>query len=441
MPARPLRVYLSGSIRKGSDDTRSSDNFWTADDEALILSKGGQRIELLNPAKTDIRRQDFGLNFGCDLYLVSISDIVLVDARKEKGIGIGAEMMFAVQRGIPVITWAPPETHYRRSEVPNVFGENLKDWTHPFIFGLSDYVVDSLADAIELIRKASPDRPLDRLTDPQALIDRYAKSTSDTRFLPIGGGVYQDMLGGGQLEEEIEGVVKYRFLDVLYLPAPTDRIDREALIAVNRWRERRIAERPLLYSDRVRRLAHAVLDSLGSTRRVFEIGCGKFPLARDVPLTSWSGLDVDAEAVNDGIEHGLRIAQRPGDVTEADLSVDAMVALFSMQFELGQETLNLLGRLPPDAILLFNLPTRDDMLIERRLDQLNTLGFELKILDLEATGAHDRLVLAGRLRAESRMSAAQEAASVQASMEWPALAATFVWATAIETIAHRGNVR
>lgn len=441
MQARPLRVYLSGSIRKGSEDTRSADHFWTPEDEAFILANGGQRIELLNPAKTDIRRQDFGLNFGCDLYLVSISDIVLVDARKERGIGIGAEMMFAVQRGIPVITWAPQETHYRRSEVPNVFGENLKDWTHPFVYGLSDYVVDSLADAVELISKASPERPLARRTDPQALIDRYAESTPDARFVPIGGGVYQDMLGGGQREEEIFGAVRYRFLDVLYLPAPTDRIDRDALVAINRWREKRIAERPLLHSDHVRHLACAVLDSLGSTRRVFEIGCGKFPLAHDIPLTSWSGLDVDAEAVRYGLANDLQVAQRPGDVKEVDLGVDAVVALFSMQFELGQETLNLLGRLPPDTILLFNLPTRDDMLVQRRLDQLSTLGFEVKILDLEATGAHDRLVLAGRLEAETHMSAAQGAALTQASLEWPALAATFHWIDAIATIAHRGNVR
>ena len=441
MQARPLRVYLSGSIRKGSEDTRSTDHFWTPENEAFILANGGARIELLNPAKTDIRRQDFGLNFGCDLYLVSISDIVLVDARKEKGIGIGAEMMFAVQRGIPVITWAPQDTHYRRSEVPNVFGENLRNWTHPFVYGLSDYVVDSLAEAVELISRVSPERPLKRRTDPQALIDRYAKSTPDARFIPLGGGVYQDVLGGGQLEEEIDGAVRHRFLDVLYLPAPTDRIDQEALLVINRWREKRIAERPFLHSEHVRRLACAVLNSLGSSRRVFEIGCGKFPLARDLPLTSWLGLDVDAEAVSYGLASDLRVAQQPGDVKEADLDVEALVALFSMQFELGQGTLNLIGRLPPAALLLFNLPTRDNMLVQRRLNQLATFGFDAKILDLGATGAHDRLVLAGRSRAETRISAAQNAALAQASIEWPRLAAKFRWTDAMDTIAHRGNVR
>ena len=64
-------------------------------------------------------------------------------------------MMFAAYRDIPVITWAPWETHYRRSSVPDVFGEDLTDWTHPFISGLSDHVVDELEHAVDLIRRPS----------------------------------------------------------------------------------------------------------------------------------------------------------------------------------------------------------------------------------------------------------------------------------------------
>jgi hypothetical protein len=172
-----LRIYLSGSIRKGDGDSRPDRFFWSERDEAFISANvGAEKVELLNPAKASIQRTDFALNFGCDLYLVSISDVVLVDARTEKGIGVGAEMMFAVSRGIPVITWAPPNSHYRRDFVPNVFGEDLHDWTHPFVFGLSDYVVDSLADAVCLVRRhLAGDLP--RGADVQRHIDRYAIQT------------------------------------------------------------------------------------------------------------------------------------------------------------------------------------------------------------------------------------------------------------------------
>ncbi|RWC53042.1 hypothetical protein [Mesorhizobium sp.] len=172
---RPLRIYLSGSIRKGAADLRSNDYFWSEGDEEYIRKNcGATDVELLNPAKITLERNDYALNFGCDLHLVSISDIVLVDARTEKGIGVGAEMMFAVNRGIPVISWAPRDTHYRRSFLPDVFGEDLHDWTHPFIFGLSDYVVESLADAVALIRRQVMGSPIVRKADPGLHILRYA---------------------------------------------------------------------------------------------------------------------------------------------------------------------------------------------------------------------------------------------------------------------------
>ena len=103
-----VQVYLSGSIKKGDADNRSPDHFWTEADEA-VLHTGvvGAELRLLNPAKTPIQRSDYRANFGCDLFLVQQSDIVLVDARREKGIGIGAEMMFAANASIPVIAWAP----------------------------------------------------------------------------------------------------------------------------------------------------------------------------------------------------------------------------------------------------------------------------------------------------------------------------------------------
>lgn len=171
---KPLRIYLSGSIRKGSTDPRPSDHFWSPENEDFIRNNAGaQEVELLNPAKTQIRRTDYALNFGCDLYLVSISDIVLVDARHSKGIGVGAEMMFAADRHIPIITWAPSNGHYRRTFLPDVYGEDLHDWMHPFIFGLSDRVVDDLPAAMEAVR-AHVDGKLERRINVQAHMSRYA---------------------------------------------------------------------------------------------------------------------------------------------------------------------------------------------------------------------------------------------------------------------------
>jgi hypothetical protein len=155
--AGTLLIYLSGSIRKGNEDSRADDSFWSEQEERQIVSGvSAKQVQTLNPAKSNISRADYYLNFGCDLHLVNVSDAVLVDARTKRGIGIGAEMMFARFAGVPVITICPPNSAYRRDYLPDVFGEDLHDWIHPFVYGLSDYIVDDLDAAISLINDLLP---------------------------------------------------------------------------------------------------------------------------------------------------------------------------------------------------------------------------------------------------------------------------------------------
>ncbi|MDQ1159581.1 hypothetical protein QE385_003978 [Sphingomonas sp. SORGH_AS 950] len=444
---RPLRIYLSGSIRKGAQDPRSPDHFWSHDDEEAIRSGVGSPVELLNPAKTDIRRQDFGLNFGCDLHLVSISDVMLVDARRAKGIGIGAEMMFAAQRGIPIITWAPWETHYRRSSVPDVFGEDLTDWIHPFVFGLSDHVVDELECAIDIIRGLARSEPISKTVAIGEQIDRYRRSIgfvtgeSDERFVHVGGGVFQDLLGGGAETEMVDGMLRQRFMDVLYLPTDTAHLPHEALLSVNRWRERRLAKRPLLHSSRIRRVVAAAIRHLSDSPRVFEIGCGKFPIADDVACQNWWGLETDEEAVRHLAGRGLHAVTSPDQIRPGYLDADIAVALFSMQFAIDNTELGLLSKLPADALVAFNLPTRSDELVELRLRQFAELGFSTSILNLHPTGARDIFVLAGRPAAAARLHVARVAALDAALIEWPSAGPELGWAELAPPIAHRKNVR
>lgn len=138
-----VRVYLCGSVKKGAADDRGEDDFWTSSHEEFILAEMPGSVELLNPSKTAISREDYFINFGCDIFLVQSADLLFADLRSEKGIGVGAELMFARQAGIPVIAWLPPNSHYRR-DLSDVFGENLQNWVHPFAYALSDYVEDSL---------------------------------------------------------------------------------------------------------------------------------------------------------------------------------------------------------------------------------------------------------------------------------------------------------
>jgi len=153
-----ITIYLSGTIRKGAHDTRPDYLFWSDDEEKYISENIADCApRMLNPAKTPIQRGDFRANFGCDLYLISISDVMMVDARHEKGVGVGAEMMYAHLFEIPVITICPPNSNYRRSFLPNVYGEDLHNWTHPFIDGLSDHIADNVQHAVAIINSLGCD--------------------------------------------------------------------------------------------------------------------------------------------------------------------------------------------------------------------------------------------------------------------------------------------
>lgn len=150
-----INIFLSGSIKKGRSDGREEDCFWTLQDESLITEKINGPVVLLNPAKSDIKRNDYFVNYGCDLHLVQNADVVIADLRTKKGIGVGAELMYAQFIGKPVIGWLPENSYYRRDRVEDVFGEDLVNWIHPFAYGLCDFIVNSLEEAADIIKRMS----------------------------------------------------------------------------------------------------------------------------------------------------------------------------------------------------------------------------------------------------------------------------------------------
>jgi len=146
-----LAIYLAGSIKKAHEP--SNELFWTdLEMDALKDALRDYELAFLNPA---LRTDDLSLQtsvFGRDMLMVYSSDFVLVDARQRRGLGVGAEMMWAKTNKIPVIAYAPKDSHYRWSKT-SLLGVEVKDWIHPFIESLSDYLADNLTDAAAWIQK------------------------------------------------------------------------------------------------------------------------------------------------------------------------------------------------------------------------------------------------------------------------------------------------
>lgn len=138
-----LAIYLAGSIQKGHEQ---HDSYWTEehmDTLRRLLPQYG--ITFLNPAFRTDDLTDQRSVFGRDMFQVYCSDIVFVDARDRRGLGVGAEMMWSKYNSKPLLIWAPKDTHYHKSQT-TVLGTTVDNFMHPFVESLADKVVGTLEE-------------------------------------------------------------------------------------------------------------------------------------------------------------------------------------------------------------------------------------------------------------------------------------------------------
>lgn len=152
-----ISIYLAGGIKKGHE--KANGFFWT-DEDMLFLKKNLSEFELsfLNPAFRSDNLSDQRSVFGRDMTQVFCSDVVFVDARDRRGLGVGAEMMWAKFHKIPVVTLAPKDSHYNKSKT-TLLGVEVEGWVHPFVESLSDAIVEDLAEGATWIRKFASASP------------------------------------------------------------------------------------------------------------------------------------------------------------------------------------------------------------------------------------------------------------------------------------------
>lgn len=111
---KKIAIYLAGSIKK---DHEKADSYWTEADMNLLRSElHAYEVFFLNPAFRSDDLSDQRSVFGRDMTQVYCADFVFVDARDRRGLGVGAEMMWAKCNRIPVISWVPKDSHYHKTK-------------------------------------------------------------------------------------------------------------------------------------------------------------------------------------------------------------------------------------------------------------------------------------------------------------------------------------
>lgn len=144
-----IAIYLAGSIQKGHE---KGNELWWSETHMEQMRQSLETFDLLflNPAFRSDDLSDSRSIFGRDMLQVFSSDVVFVDARDRRGLGVGAEMMWAKLNRIPIVIWAPKETHYHRSKA-ELLGTPLTDYVHPFVASLADQVVETVEKGAEWI--------------------------------------------------------------------------------------------------------------------------------------------------------------------------------------------------------------------------------------------------------------------------------------------------
>lgn len=139
-----LAIYLAGSIQKGHE--KPDETYWTeANMDTLRQHLPQFEVSFLNPAFRQDDLSDQLSVFGRDMLQVYCSDIVFVDARDRRGLGVGAEMMWSKYNNKPLIIWAPKETHYHKTQT-TVLGQPVDNFVHPFVESLGDKLVETLEE-------------------------------------------------------------------------------------------------------------------------------------------------------------------------------------------------------------------------------------------------------------------------------------------------------
>lgn len=147
-----FKIFLSGSVPKG-DNEKDNCTDWRSDYMNVLL-----QLSNVEFVKDDTKKDETKpfLIFGHDANMVKTADLVVINADKKigRGIGVGTaqEIIIAKYFSKPVLTVLPKNTHHRRSDMM-WDGKIISDWVSPFLSSTSDLVVETVHDSLAWIKE------------------------------------------------------------------------------------------------------------------------------------------------------------------------------------------------------------------------------------------------------------------------------------------------
>lgn len=190
---------------------------------------------------------------------------------------------------------------------------------------------------------------------------------------------------------------RYRFLNELWLPAICDELSEAQIAVISRFRERRFIKDGQFKQATASRRVLIELLSTQNFVRVLEIGCGKFPLAREIEgLVHYRGIDIDSEAIEQCRSDGLEVG-RLGDLPIPTPPFDVAVALYVFQFAIGDDLLAYVAASLREvgSCIVFNAIADDSTVLLGKLVTLSSYWPVLEIVKSPALARREFFFVVG----------------------------------------------
>lgn len=166
-------IYLAGSVPK-SDTEIEKFKDWREEYIEKLNEVGNFNFINPNDDRECSENDVFGV-FGMGCKHIKSSDLIIVHVDKDKKLGVGTsqEILVAKYFKIPVIIVLPKNSNHRKINL-KFRDEEISDWIHPFLYGSSDIIIESI-DEISLAFDKLKEMDIKDISVIDKSIDYYLK--------------------------------------------------------------------------------------------------------------------------------------------------------------------------------------------------------------------------------------------------------------------------
>ncbi len=152
---KPLKVYVAGKVSK---ESVFGTHYWRDEFVETLAKLSGRELVNVDPTKTEVDNGDPAAVYGCDAYIISQADALVVYLSDDISVGGSQEILIAKYFKKPVIGLAPIGGKFN-GRTKEYFGRTIKNHRDPFVFSSCDVVYPDIAGVADVLKKLEAIEP------------------------------------------------------------------------------------------------------------------------------------------------------------------------------------------------------------------------------------------------------------------------------------------